>query len=199
MKAALRLSAQRRSISDLGIRELAREAGLHHTAIYRHFQSIETVAVALVERLSTQLRADLRKTRREAAQGGQDLVRASTERYFEYVKAHPQGVIFCAREMHGALPVLREALHQMLDDFASDTAFDLATLSTHLQLPDEETLLVLTRLIAEQTLFAALDYLEQVERRPEIVERSTLSSKWLIAGAVASQKPAATALPAPKS
>ncbi len=187
MKACLRLSAQRRSVADLGLRELAREAGLHHTAIYRHFQSTEDVAVALVERLSGQLRADLRKTRREAVQKGRNMIRASTQRYFDYVREHPQGVTFCAREVHGPLPALRQALQQMLDDFAADSAEDLALLAPQLQLPNDGRALTLTRLIAQHTLFAALDYLEHEDRRQVIVERAVTFSEWLIAGAISAR------------
>lgn len=183
MKAALRLSAERRSIASVGLRELSREAGMHHTAIYRHFQSIEDVAVALVEPLSVQLRADLRETRRKAVEGGEDLIRASTQRYFDYVREHPQGVIFCAREIHGGLPALRQALQQMLDDFAADSAEDLALLAPGLDLPDADSLHTLTRLIAQHTLFAALDYLEQPSQRADIVERAVTFAEWLIAGA----------------
>lgn len=183
LRAALKLSAQRRSIANIGLRELAREAGLHHTAIYRHFRSVDDVAVTLVQTLSSQLRADLRRTRRAAVEDGQDMIRASTQRYFDYVLQHPQGVIFCAREVHGALPTLRQALQAMLDDFAADSADDLAELAPHMALQDRSTALVLTRMIAEHTLYAAMDYLEHPEQRRQIVHRATLFSEWLIAGA----------------
>lgn len=189
LKAALRLSAQRRSITDLGLRELAREAELHHTAIYRHFASVEDVALALVETLSVKLRSDLRHARRVAVEEGQDLIKVSTQRYFDYVLKHPQGVIFCAREVHGALPPLREALREMLDGFAADSAEDLTKLAPHLDLPDERSLLMVTRLIAEHTLYAALDYIEHADQRAHIVTRATLFSEWLLAGA--SQDPIA--------
>ena len=194
LRAALKLSAQRRSIANIGLRELAREAGLHHTAIYRHFKSVDDVATTLVHTLSSQLRADLRRTRRAAVEDGQDMIRASTQRYFDYVLQHPQGVIFCAREVHGALPTLRQALQAMLDDFAMDSADDLAELTPELELPDRETVLVLTRLIAEHTLYAAMDYLEHPGQRAQIVNRATLFSEWLIAGA---SRPAAA--PTPRS
>ncbi|MGB1558722.1 MAG: TetR family transcriptional regulator, partial [Oceanococcaceae bacterium] len=175
-------SAQQRSIANLGLRELAREAGLHHTAIYRHFSSIEDVALALVEKLSSQLRADLRQARRAAVTDGQDFIRVSNQHYFDYVLKHPQGVIFCAREVHGALPSLRQALQTMLDEFAADSAEDLAEFAPAGTLPDRQSVLVLTRLIAEHTLFSALDYLEYPQHRAQIVNRAHLLSEWLLAG-----------------
>tara|TARA_R110001583_G_scaffold70549_2_gene199581 strand:- start:439 stop:1110 length:672 start_codon:yes stop_codon:yes gene_type:complete len=185
LKAALRLGARQRSIANLGLRELAREAGMHHTAIYRHFKSIDEVAVALVEPLSAQLRVDLRFARRSANRDAKDMIRASTLRYFGYVREHPLGVIFCAREIHGGLPCLREALQKMLDEFAADSAEDLCLLGLDKLLPDYEMLLTLTRLIAQHTLFAALDYLEQKENSDVIVERTVIFVECLIAGAIA--------------
>ncbi|WP_373097473.1 TetR family transcriptional regulator [Zhongshania sp.] len=185
LKAALRLGARNRSIANLGLRELAREAGMHHTAIYRHFKSIDEVAVALVEPLSTQLRADLRMARRNAKRDPKDMIRASTQRYFEYVQEHPLGVIFCAREIHGGLPSLREALQKMLDEFAADSAEDLSLLGLQELLPDYQMLLTLTHLIAQHTLFAALDYLEKPERGEEVVERTVIFVECLIVGAIA--------------
>ncbi|WP_373082111.1 TetR family transcriptional regulator [Zhongshania sp.] len=185
LKAALRLGARNRSIANLGLRELAREAGMHHTAIYRHFKSIDEVAVALVEPLSTQLRADLRMARRNAKRDPKDMIRASTQRYFEYVREHPLGVIFCAREIHGGLPSLREALQKMLDEFAADSAEDLSLLGLQELLPDYQMLLTLTHLIAQHTLFAALDYLEKPERGEEVVERTVIFVECLIVGAIA--------------
>lgn len=184
LKAALRLGARSRSIASLGLRELAREAGMHHTAIYRHFQSIDDVAVALVEPLSAQLRKDLHAARSSARKGPKDMIRASTLRYFEYVREHPLGVIFCAREIHGGLPILREALQVMLDEFAVDSAEDLISLDLDNQLPTYDMLLTLTRIIAQHTLFAALDYLEQPEDSDKIVERTVILVECLIAGAV---------------
>ncbi|MEN8719486.1 MAG: TetR family transcriptional regulator [Oceanococcaceae bacterium] len=184
LSAALRLGARNRSIASLGLRELAREAGMHHTAIYRHFSSIEEVAEGLVGLLSKQLRADLRAARRGASQNLAELIRASTERYFAYIGEHPQGVIFCAREIHGALPALRSALQGLLDDFAADSAADLQGLEIGQALNNDHDLLTLTRLVAHHNLFAALDYLEPDADRERVVERAVRFTQWLVAGAL---------------
>ncbi len=188
LNAALRLGVKHRSIANLGLRELAREAGMHHTAIYRHFKSIDEVAVALVDPLSTHLRADLKIARRDAKHDAKDMIRASTLRYFDYVRSHPQGVIFCAREIHGGLPSLRQALQKMLEEFAADSAEDLSRLGLDKSLPNYQMLLTLTRLIAQHTLFAALDYLEQPELGEEIIERTVIFVECLIAGAIAKHR-----------
>lgn len=195
LKAALRLGEKHRSISNVGLRELAREAGMHHTAIYRHFQSIEEIALALVELLASELRAELQSAAKAFRGSTQDMIRASAQHYFNYVSEHPLGVIFCAREIHGSLPSLRRALQSMLDDFALDRAEDLSKLDTKNSLPNFETLLMLTRLIAQHTLFAALDYLEEPKDRERIVEQTIIFVGWLIEGANSYSNPKITQTP----
>ncbi len=185
LQAALRLGARHRSIGNLGLRELAREAGMHHTAIYRHFKSIDDVAVALVEPLSTQLRKELHAARTNAKKAPGDMIRASTKRYFEYVSEHPLGTIFYAREIHGRLPVLRAALQSMLDEFAADIAEDLMSLDWENRLPAYDMLHMLTCVIVQHSLFAALDYLEKPDQSELIMNRTIVFVECLITGAVA--------------
>jgi hypothetical protein len=111
------------------------------------------------------------------------MIRASTQRYFDYVRDHPLGVIFCAREIHGGLPCLRKALQEMLDEFAIDNVEDFISRDLEKKLPEYDMLLTLMRIIAQHTLYAALDYLEQPEQGEKIVERTIILVECLIAGA----------------
>jgi len=45
MEAALRLTSTSRSLSSLGLRELAREAGLNPNTFYRHFRDVDIDAL----------------------------------------------------------------------------------------------------------------------------------------------------------
>src|SRR5262245_17465333 len=67
MEAALRLGSQSRSLGSLGLRELAREAGLNPNTFYRHFKDVDDLGLAIIRNISTQLRQPLRDLRREAA------------------------------------------------------------------------------------------------------------------------------------
>ncbi|MGV2479949.1 UNVERIFIED_CONTAM: TetR family transcriptional regulator, partial [Salmonella enterica subsp. enterica serovar Weltevreden] len=60
MKAALRMSARVGSIGSLGLRELAREAGVDPTTFYRHFKSFDELGLAVMQGLADQLRPPLR-------------------------------------------------------------------------------------------------------------------------------------------
>lgn len=70
MGAALELAATTRSLASLGLREVARHAGLNPNTFYRHFKDFDDLGVAMFKDLGTELRAGLRERRmRPAAKG----------------------------------------------------------------------------------------------------------------------------------
>lgn len=182
--AALRLAASRRSLSSLGLRELAREAGLNPNTFYRHFSDVDDLGLAIIRDIATQLRQPLRDLRREAAERalsvasaasvpfgldlerGQRVTRETVRLFFDFVERNPQAFIIGVRELHGPSPVLREALARVMDEFGEDMAEDIRQF--HL-LPDVEVgeLDQLSRLISRQLFQQSLDYLE---RPPELRE-----------------------------
>ena len=74
MEAALRLASSRRSLSSIGLRELAREAGLNPNTFYRHFADVDDLGLAIIRDIATQLRQPLRELRLEAAGRAPQLV-----------------------------------------------------------------------------------------------------------------------------
>ncbi len=183
--AALRLGVRNRSLGALGLRELAREAGLHHTAFYRHFESMDDLAQALIEPLTKELRAGMRRTRSRAAGSVREVAEQTMGHYFSYVQRYPGGVIFFTRELHGAMPVLRDALRTSLDLMAEELAEDLRAMKLPPALADDQTgaLAQLAQLITHHTLYAALEFIELPARRAEIRARTTRFVEWLIEGA----------------
>ncbi|MCP8467189.1 TetR family transcriptional regulator [Pseudomonas sp. ZM23] len=184
--AALRLASSRRSLSSLGLRELAREAELNPNTFYRHFVDVDDLGLAIIRDISAQLRQPLRDLRREAAeraqpgQGaasvpfgldlerGRRVTRETVRLFFGFVERNPQAFIIGVRELHGPSPVLRAALARVMDDFGEDMAEDIRQF--HL-LPevDEEELSRLSRLISRQLFQQSLDFLElPLDRRGEI-------------------------------
>jgi AcrR family transcriptional regulator len=184
--AALRLAASRRSLSSLGLRELAREAGLNPNTFYRHFGDVDDLGLAIIRDIATQLRQPLRELRRAAAERaqpgegaasvpfgldlerGQRVTRETVRLFFDFVEGNPQAFIIGVRELHGPSPVLREALARVMDEFGEDMAEDIRQF--HL-LPDidENELNQLSRLISRQLFQQSLDYLERPqEQRGEV-------------------------------
>jgi len=200
MDAALRLTAQTRSLSSLGLRELAREAGLNPNTFYRHFKDVDDLGLCIIRELAAQLRQPLRDLRREAAQRaaeaslttalalGIDLARGrrvvgeTVQLFFAFVGAHPQAFILGMRELHGASPVLRAALRQVMADFASDMAEDIGELQLLPSL-DLESARQVSTLISRQLFQQSLDYIEQPAQRPAICAQAEAQVLMMFAGA----------------
>ncbi|MDF5872783.1 TetR family transcriptional regulator [Pseudomonas aeruginosa] len=53
LEAALRLGSSSRSLGAIGLRELAREAGLNPNTFYRHFRDIDDLGLTMIRDIST--------------------------------------------------------------------------------------------------------------------------------------------------
>lgn len=187
LEAALRLTSTQRSLSSLGLRELAREAGLNPNTFYRHFRDVDDLGLTLIGEISTLLRQPLRDLRREAAQRavkdegpmlqrllGIDLGRGrrvcheTVTLFFDFVAEHPEAFIIGVRELHGASPLLREALRQVMDDFASDMADDIIEFKLLPAMVGEGTVRQVSGLISRNLFELSLDYIGQPQQREAI-------------------------------
>ncbi|MGS8176830.1 TetR family transcriptional regulator [Pseudomonas aeruginosa] len=63
LEAALRLGSSSRSLGAIGLRELAREAGLNPNTFYRHFRDIDDLGLTMIRDISTQLAPERRRRR----------------------------------------------------------------------------------------------------------------------------------------
>lgn len=194
MEAALTLTASSRSLNAVSLRELAREAGLNPNTFYRHFKDFDELGLAIIEEMSRELREPLRELRRQAAEAGvpqgtpqvswQDNPRLNLARargvnqqtvklFFDYVAENPNAFILGVRELHGASPVLRKALRQVMQDFAQDMADDIVELG--LMPPvDSSQLLGIAETISREMFQLSMDYIEQPESRPGICMKAEL-------------------------
>ena len=112
MEAALRLMSEGRSFTGLGLREVAREAGVVPTAFYRHFRDMDELGLALVEEGGTTLRRLLREVRREGMPVS-DVIRNSVRVYKSYLEEHPRQFLFVASERSGGSPAIPARLFAM--------------------------------------------------------------------------------------
>lgn len=202
MEAAIRLTAQSRSINALGLRELAREAGLNPNTFYRHFKSIDELGLAIIDELSLQIRQPLRDLRRRAAEsvippGSKDvswqdnpalnlqkatLVNHQTVRLFlEYALQNRNAFILGVRELHGASPVLRQALRNVMADFADDMADDIRQLHL-LPMLDEGALKEVAIVVSREMFQLAMDYIELPEQREVIITQAEMLVTTLFTG-----------------
>jgi len=188
LDAALRLGARTRSATALGLRELAREAGLNPNTFYRHFDSLDDLGLAVVDEVAAPLRASLREVRRQAAGQGRGFARTvevnhrSVGHFFDHVEAHPQAFLLAVRELHGASPVLRRALERQLAAFTDDMAADIRDLDLLPGVPGP-VVAELSSFVIQQLFFWSLDHVEHPDERRAIRARAERLIRVVFLGA----------------
>lgn len=167
--AALRLAARHGGMNAVGVRELAREAGLNPNTLYRHFSDVGDLGVAAVANVLPALREGLRQMQRPSGSVG-ETTRTALRYFFDFVERDPDAITFAARELHGALPKLREALREAVRGLTDDVVATLRSASPRPVDPDAARELADT--IVKQMFELALEYVAYPWRRAEIVARA---------------------------
>ncbi|MDQ6805654.1 MAG: TetR family transcriptional regulator [Actinomycetota bacterium] len=122
--AALRL-LEEESFSSLSLREVAREVGIVPTGFYRHFENMQELGLALVDRSFRSLR-DMLRGARGTADGDEHVIRRSIAVLVSDVHEHRAHFRFIARERSGGVASLRQAIRSQIRLLASELATDLA-------------------------------------------------------------------------
>ncbi|MFM0151768.1 TetR family transcriptional regulator [Paraburkholderia sediminicola] len=129
IEAALRLTAGGRSFASLGLRELAREAGLNPNTFYRHFDTLDDLAREAVESVSRRLRPMLRRERWLAAHDEpQSVPRRACMAFFAFALENREAFLSALAEYHGTSPALREAVRANLHEVSAEMADDVVQL-----------------------------------------------------------------------
>ncbi|MET9369092.1 TetR family transcriptional regulator [Streptomyces griseoflavus] len=157
LDAALEL-LEEQSLSSLGLREVTRAVGIAPTAFYRHFRSVEDLGVALVEEALGSLHPMIRTTVSTTGDGDERIARA-VELIAGHVDAHPAHVRFIARERHGGVRAVREAIRGQLELFTAEVGEALASDAVSAGWREED-LLMLAQLYVDQMLMTASLLLE---------------------------------------
>lgn len=126
MDAALKL-AQRQGFGQISLRQVAKEAGVVPAAFYRHFESMDELGLALVERSFGTLRSMIRDAQRDP-NVFDNIIDASADVLVEAVKQNKAHFAFAARERHGGSEAVRTAIRHELELFVSELAVVLARL-----------------------------------------------------------------------
>ncbi|MFI1565601.1 TetR family transcriptional regulator [Streptomyces sp. NPDC020490] len=170
LDAALAL-LEEQSLSSLGLREVTRAVGVAPTAFYRHFRSTADLGVALVEEALGSLHPMIRATVSAADDIDQRIARA-VELIARHVDAYPAHVRFIARERHGGVQPVREAIREQLERFAEEVKTELAKDPQCAGWSDDD-LLMLAHLYVDQMLITASLFLQALEAPPEERDRVT--------------------------
>jgi TetR/AcrR family transcriptional regulator, fatty acid biosynthesis regulator len=130
VQAALRLIGEGRSFTSLGIREIAREAGMVPNGFYRHFRNTDELGLSLVDELGLTLRQLLRQARQPGS-AETSVVRESVRVYHRYVRENRLQFLFIASERAGGSRILRMAIRQEVRHFVDDMAMDMQVLPAY--------------------------------------------------------------------
>jgi AcrR family transcriptional regulator len=129
IEAALRLTAGGRGFASLGLRELAREAGLNPNTFYRHFNTLDDLAREAVESVSRRLRPMLRRERWLAAHDEPHSVpRRACVAFFAFALENREAFLSALAEYHGTSQALREAVRANLHEVSAEMADDVVQL-----------------------------------------------------------------------
>ncbi|MFF5441779.1 TetR family transcriptional regulator [Streptomyces achromogenes] len=170
LDAALAL-LEEQSLSSLGLREVTRAVGVAPTAFYRHFRSTADLGVALVDEALGSLHPMVRTTVSTTGDSEERITRA-VELIARHVAEYPAHVRFIARERHGGVQPVREAIRAQLHRFAEEVRTELAK-DREAEGWSEDDLLMLAHLYVDQMLITASLFLEALEAPEDERERVT--------------------------
>ncbi|RZI85055.1 MAG: TetR family transcriptional regulator [Rubrivivax sp.] len=182
LDAAARLVAREGS-SRLTLRELAKEAGMSHNSIYRHFQSVEDMMPTLIGDFTVQLREGLRQARSEVPPDELPS-RVVVGWLLDFALANQDTFVVAMRERHGPMGPGRQAIEQTEREIVSDMRRDLSAAHRLPPLPDDKLALAL-RIIVQQTFQLCLACIEAPDRRQALLAEAELIFAWCLQGAVA--------------
>ncbi|MEU3410846.1 MULTISPECIES: TetR family transcriptional regulator [unclassified Streptomyces] len=170
LDAALAL-LEEQSLSSLGLREVTRAVGVAPTAFYRHFRSTADLGVALVDEALGSLHPMVRTTVSTTGDSEERIARA-VQLIARHVAEYPAHVRFIARERHGGVQPVREAIRAQLHRFAEEVRAELAR-DREAEGWSDDDLLMLAHLYVDQMLITASLFLEALEASEEERERVT--------------------------
>ena len=128
LDAALEL-CEDSSLVALSLRQVAGRVGIVPTGFYRHFDSIESLGLSLVDESFASLRAllrDVRRMDRDFSGSFAVIVDRSVEILVEHVARQRAHFAFIARERTAGPPAVRDAIRHEIDLCERELATDLA-------------------------------------------------------------------------
>ena len=183
LEAATRLVA-REGTSRLSLRELAKEAGMSHNAIYRHFASVDDMVPEMILSFNRDLREGLRQARTQVP-ANESPPKTVVAWLFDFAQANPDAFLVAMRERHGPCGPAREAIEQGMDNILADMKADLLA-ARHLPPLPEPTLNTALRVIMQHTFGLCLAYLSAPDRRASLLQEAQQVFQWCLSGAAMS-------------
>ncbi|MFF2850323.1 TetR family transcriptional regulator [Streptomyces sp. NPDC058001] len=170
LDAALDLLAEQ-SLSSLGLREVTRAVGITPTAFYRHFRSTADLGVALVEEALGSLHTTITGALATTGDGdSEERIARTVDLIARHVRSYPAHVRFIARERHGGVQQVRDAISGQLALFAQEVSGELGRHRESVGWSDED-LLMLAGLYVDHMVMTASAFLDAEPGTEENVAR----------------------------
>ncbi|WP_229053410.1 TetR family transcriptional regulator [Aeromicrobium sp. Leaf350] len=174
LNAALELSSTH-GFAQISLRQVSRQAGVVPTAFYRHFESMDELGLALVERSFLTLRTMIREAQRDP-QVFENIIDASAEVLVRVVKQNRMHFAFVARERASGSAAVREAIQRELELFISELAVVLARLP-NIETWSSEDVKLAAGLFVRNMVYRAEQVVQMPEGRPDREEEITRKAR----------------------
>ena len=170
------------SLVGISLRQVAKEVGIVPTAFYRHFDSVESLGLSLVDESFASLRELLRDVRVRAPEFT-DLIDESLAVVAEHVRSHPAHYSFIARERMAGPERVRGAIRHEIELLTRELAADVARLPgteafSHLHLH------LLADLIVSFVTTMAERIIEEPAAEERILDDTRTQLRMLLVGAL---------------
>lgn len=181
LAAAAQWMAEHGSLAGLTLRSLATLAGISHNAIYRHYRSVEDMALDLAADFAQQLRSGLSQARDEVKSGaGPSLTVVGW--LFDFALAHPAHFKTAHLTRMGPPGAARELLEAQLAEIRHDMRTQLTHKKMLPEMPADDLDAALA-LIIENTFQLCIRCIESPQQRPALLLRAEQVFTWVLAGA----------------
>lgn len=117
--AAFALLNEQRSISNISLREVAREAGIAPTSFYRHFKDVDELGLTLVDEAGLALRQLMRQARLRIESGG-GVIDTSVNTFMEFIVGNSNVFRLLLREHTGTSMAFRAAVLREIQHFTEE-------------------------------------------------------------------------------
>lgn len=141
LDAALALLSSGRGLDSLGLREVARQAGLAAPSLYNHFPDMDSLGLALIDVACFRLRDAMRQGRRELiASDPERGVRDLVERFMAYLGNHESEFRLLLQQRLGTSVMIRRRVHRELQLLVEELAEDVHSFAEQRGLPSVDNL-----------------------------------------------------------
>lgn len=187
ISAAAGLLGAHRSVSSLGLREIARAANIAPNSFYRHFHDVDDLTVALIDQAGRSLRGVVQEARLRLSPD-RSPIRTSVEAFMDQLNSEGRYLQILLREMSIGSDAFRQAADRELNHFEAELHKELMRLQAETRSSTYEPALVakaITRLVFAMGA-TAVDASET--ERKLISEQTVVMLRMILTGAQALAK-----------